>query len=98
VKLIEKLLRRRLAYRRMFLGDDNKPHADAEIVLRDLARFCRARSTTIVVSPRSGTVDPIASGVLEGRREVWNRVIAHLYAELDEERITQLAQTENDNE
>lgn len=42
-----------------------------EAVLGDLARFCRAHSTTF-------TEDPRAHAVLEGRREVWLRIQQHL--------------------
>ena len=59
-KLLAKLLKRRYAYRRLFLGEDGLS-ADGQIVLSDLAKFCRATSSTAVVSPISRSVDPIAS-------------------------------------
>lgn len=81
MKLIEKLRKRKYAYRRMFLGDDGL-NADGELVLADLAKFCRANSSTAVVSPVSRAVDPIATAMAEGRREVFLRIVAHLH--LDE--------------
>lgn len=56
---------RRYAYRQVFKG----PHA--EVVLKDLARFCRANESTFHADPR-------AHAVAEGRREVWLRLQHHL--------------------
>lgn len=56
---------RRYAYRQVFKG----PYA--EVVLKDLARFCRANESTFHADPR-------AHAVAEGRREVWLRLQHHL--------------------
>lgn len=80
-KIIERLLNRKRAYRRLFLDQDNNIRGDADIVLADLKRFCRATGTTAMVSPISKSIDPIAMAMAEGRREVWNRIQAHLYIE-----------------
>lgn len=64
-KLRQALGERRYAYRKTFAGPL------AEIVLKDLARFCRAHSSTFHVDPR-------AHAVAEGRREVWLRLQNHL--------------------
>lgn len=42
-------------------------------VMRDLAFFCRANETCLT-KDKDGRIDPIASAVLEGRREVWLRI------------------------
>ena len=42
-----------------------------EAVLRDLAKFCRARTSTFHTDPR-------ISAVMEGRSEVWLRITEHL--------------------
>lgn len=76
--LLAKLRRRRYSYRRLFLGEDGL-NADGQVVLADLAKFCRANSSTAVVSPVSRSVDPIAMAMAEGRREVWLRLMAHLH-------------------
>lgn len=68
---------RRNAYRRLF-GLESQ---DAQVVLNDLAKFCRANQTTV-------TKDDRASLVLEGRREVWLRLQQHL--QLDEETLWRL--------
>lgn len=49
-----------------------------DIVVRDLARFCGAYHSTVKVSPITGTMDPLASAVAQGRREVWLRLQASL--------------------
>lgn len=56
---------RRHAYRTTFNG----PYAD--VVLKDLARFCRAHESTF-------NPDARAHAVAEGRREVWLRLQNHL--------------------
>ena len=43
----------------------------AEVVLADLAKFCRATESTFHVDPR-------AHAVQEGRREVWLRLQSHM--------------------
>lgn len=88
--LIRRLLNRKQSYRRVFLNADGDLSRDAEIVLADLKRFCRASSSTVVVSPVSKTIDPYAMALAEGRREVWNRLMSQLY--LDEKVIHQLTE------
>ncbi len=61
----EFLRTRKQAYRLTFKG----VHADR--VLADLARFCRANGSTFDKDPR-------IEGILQGRREVWLRIAAHL--------------------
>ena len=68
---------RRNAYRRLF----DLESQDAQIVLADLDRCCRATQTTV-------TPDDRASLVLEGRREVWLRLQQHL--QMDEESLWRL--------
>jgi len=69
VKLIDKirdlLITRAQAYRGLFLG----PYSD--IVLKDLAHFCRAHRSTFAPDAR-------AHAVAEGRREVFLRIQKHL--------------------
>lgn len=93
-KLLEKLRRRRYAYRRLFLEGDGMS-ADGQIVLADLAKFCRATSSTAVVSPVSQRLDPMAMAMAEGRREVWLRITGHLH--IDEKVIFNLNQEDNND-
>lgn len=90
--LLAKLRRRKYAYRRLFLGEDGL-NADGQVVLADLAKFCRANSSTAIVSPVSRSVDPIAMAMAEGRWEVWLRIAAHLH--IDDRVIFNLNEEEN---
>ena len=78
-ELVEKargfLFRRQAAYRRTFQG----PLAD--VVLRDLAKFCRANEST-------ASADPYVASRLDGRRECWLRIQNHL--NLTQERLWDL--------
>lgn len=91
-KLLARILKRKYAYRRLFLGE-NGLNGDGQIVLADLAKFCKATSSTAVVSPISRQVDPVASALAEGRREVWLRIMAHLH--IDEKVVFNLNQNED---
>ena len=88
--VVSRLLWRRQSYKRVFLDQDGKPNRDAEIVLADLKKFCRAQSSTVVVSPVSKTIDPYAMALAEGRREVWNRLASYLY--LDDKIVQNLSE------
>lgn len=61
------------AYNRVF--DKNSVHT--ETVLKDLARFCRAHTTTY-------NPDARIHAVLEGRREVWLRIQERLQMTTEE--------------
>lgn len=56
---------RRYAYQKTFNGPL------AEVVLRDLALFCRAHESTFETDPRD-------AAKLDGRRDVWLRIQEHL--------------------
>lgn len=64
-KTIDFLRNRRGAYQAAFTSPAG------EMVLEDLAKFCRANETTF-------SADPRVSAMLEGRREVWLRIQQHL--------------------
>lgn len=73
-KLRRLIQRRRSAYRALFA-----PGPASDIVLTDLRKFCRATTTPAIVSPGSGTVDPIATGIAIGRLEVYHRIAQHIH-------------------
>jgi len=73
--VLSKIRRRRAAYRETFAGPV------AQIVLADLARFCRANESTFHEDPR-------VHAVAEGRREVWLRIVNH--SKLTEQELLQL--------
>lgn len=66
-----------IAYNQVF----QKKSIHAQVVLKDLAEFCRAHKTTFLPDPR-------AHAVLEGRREVWLKI--QEYLQLTPEQIYQL--------
>lgn len=57
------------AYKLVFQGDHK---VAGDIVLRDLARFCRAHESCVIPGDHDRTL------LLEGRREVWLRIQQHL--------------------
>lgn len=92
-KAVRRIINRKTSYRRIFQDASGNISPDAEIVLADLRRFCRATSTTVTVSPISKTIDPIAMAMAEGRREVWLRIMAHLH--IDEKQVFNLEEPNN---
>lgn len=87
---IKRLLSRKSAYQRTFLGDDNRPHVDAVIVLADLKRFCYIERTTAKVSMTTQSIDPLAMAFAEGRREVFMRLVGFL--NLDDSTINRITE------
>lgn len=72
--LHEILLRKRFdAYKRVFRGDNGNLTRDAETVIADLKKFCRADRSTHVPG------DPYSSALAEGRREVFLRLCSFLH-------------------
>jgi hypothetical protein len=72
-KVLRFFRRRRVAYAYVF-----NPESEAtKIVLNDLAKFCRANSTTFHSDPR-------VHAVLEGRREVFLRIMHHTQLDPDQ--------------
>lgn len=71
-KLQNFLRRRQTAYRAVF-----NDGVQAERVLKDLARFCRAQDSAFHADPR-------LHAVLEGRREVFLRIQKHLKLDWDQ--------------
>lgn len=76
---------RKQAYQFTFEKDGVGP----KIVLADLARFCRANSSTFHPDPR-------LHAVLEGRREVWLRI--QKYLQLSPDELMELKRKDNRNE
>lgn len=73
----EYLFNRTRIYRRIF----NKDNPDAAFVLKDLAKFCRAHTST-------AHADPHIAARLDGRREVFLRIQQHL--QLDDTELWRL--------
>ena len=95
-KAVQRVLTRKRAYRNVFMDTEGRITASGEVVLADLRKFCRANSTTVMVSPISKSIDPIAMAMAEGRREVWLRLMAHLH--IDEKQVFNLQEPDNGND
>ncbi len=89
------VLKRRTAYRSLFRPQGGISIAGT-VVLADLARFCRATTSTTMVSPVTRNVDPYASAVAEGRREVWNRIAGMIH--VSDEDLYRLVGRDEDQE
>ncbi len=76
-EFVSRILKRTHAYRGCFQKDQELT-PEARVVLKDLAKFCRAHTATTIVSPVTRCVDPLATMQAEGRREVYNRILWHL--------------------
>lgn len=68
----------------------------ADIVLRDLARYCYASKPTLKVSRVTQQSDALAMAFAEGRRDVFNRIVA--LSNLTPDQITNIAQRVNQDE
>lgn len=87
---LQRILNRRMAYRRIFLDGEGNLTKDGEAVIKDLARFCRLHRSTTIVSTISRQTDVPASFQAEGRREVILRILGHLHVDdADLVRITE---------
>lgn len=93
-KTARKLSALSLAWKRALMTDDGELSADGKVILADLRKFCRAYESTAIVSPVSKTVDPLASMLAEGRREVFHRITG--FATLDGRLLMQLQHMEID--
>lgn len=91
-----RLFRRRDAFRAIF-APKGLMGPDAEVVIRDLARYCHVHRSSLKVSPITRTTDAIAMGFAEGQRDVFNYIMSQV--NLTENRIEQIAYSkENGNE
>ena len=61
------------------------------VVLKDLARYCYASKPTLKVSQVTQQSDALAMAFAEGRRDVFNRIIA--LSNLTSDQIERIAQT-----
>lgn len=72
-----RLSRRRDAYRAVF-NPAGELGPMAEIVMRDLARYCHVDRSSLIVSPVTRQSDALAMAFAEGQRDVFNRIKAQL--------------------
>lgn len=96
--IYNKLIGRRKAYRAVFLGGDGKLSQDGEIVMNDLLKFCRSTKSTAQLTA-SGTIDPYATHLAEGRREVLIRIQSMLgVSDMDLRELAQQMAGHSDNQ
>lgn len=76
-------------------GDPGRLTPAAEIVLRDLARYCYANKPTLKVSQVTQQSDAVAMAFAEGRRDVYNRIKA--MCNLTQDQIDQIAHTRSND-
>lgn len=69
---------------------------NADIVLRDLARYCYAHKPTLKVSHVTQQSDALAMAFAEGRRDVYNRIIG--LCNLTPDQISSITQRSNDHD
>lgn len=74
-----RLLRKKSAHYRCFMGDDGELTKSGKLVLADLKEFCCGDKSTTMVSGVSGMVDPFATMHANGKREVYERLLQMLY-------------------
>lgn len=91
---LKQIFARRQAWRALFRDDAGQLTLAGSTILSDLRQFCYADRPTIKVSPVTGSVDPIAMAVAEGRREVWLRIAEML--KLDDRDLQALLKQHND--
>jgi hypothetical protein len=90
------IFRRRQAWQATMLNERGELTPDGRVIMRDLARFCRAHRSTAVFSHIRGVLDPLASARADGRREVYLRIVENLH--LDERFLVNLREGANDND
>lgn len=72
------------AYRAVF-GEQGKRTREQEVVVADLMNFSKLLASSVAISKSSGCIDPLATMLAEGRREVAHRIIN--YTSLDDAQI-----------
>lgn len=86
-----RMFRRRSAYRALFVSPGGELGPMADVVMKDLARYCYAGKSTLKVSLVTQQSDPLAMAFAEGRRDVFNRIVAMCNLTPDEiERIAHM--------
>ena len=85
----EHILKKSRSYKALF-KHNNTFKREAEIVLSDLRKFCNFNTTT--AQSRGPAIDPLQMARMEGRREVYLRILVNLNT--DENEIIKLKEGE----
>ncbi len=81
------------AYRNVF-GEQGKRTKEQELVIADLMNFSKLLASSVAISKVSGSVDPLATMLAEGRREVAHRIIN--FTTLDDAQLLAAIQSLNE--
>lgn len=87
MRRFQRILGLRNAYRRVFSS------RDGDAVLADLAEFCKVGSTSVATSRVTGAIDTHATMVVEGRKEVFQRITKVL--RMTDDQINEILEREN---
>lgn len=71
----DKILRKKLAFQAVFGAPGSDLSIAQQQVMADLRSFCKVEKSTAMVSMPTGRVDPISMAMLEGRRQVYMRIM-----------------------
>jgi len=82
---IERLINRTVAYRRLFMDEKQDFKPEAAEFFKWLHKFCFADRVSYRQNPQTGMIDPYATHVAEGRREVYNEIMRLM--KLDERKL-----------
>jgi len=77
IQRVTRRLRVKSAFKGCLMGQSDALHTDGKVFMEDLANYCHALRTTTMVA-KDGHIDPIASAIAEGRRQVYLRILGHL--------------------
>ena len=77
IQSVKRRLRVKSAFKECLMGQGADLHGAGADVMADLAQYCYALKTTTMVA-KDGHIDPIASAIAEGRRQVYLRILGHL--------------------
>lgn len=75
IQKIYRTIAKRDRIRQLMLQDNDEFNPNAAVLMKELASFCYIGRTTTKVSKITGRIDPIASAIAEGRREVVLRIL-----------------------
>lgn len=95
-KIVDRILRSKLSYQGVFFGNTGKLTLEGELVVKDLAKFCNAYTSSAKVTLATGKIDPINMAFEEGKRAVFNRMMHYL--NLDDAAIYNLYREVNNDE
>ena len=71
---LQMMVTRKRQLRRFFFDDKEQIKPEAQRFMLWLRHFCHADRPSYKQNPQSGVIDPYATHIAEGRREVWTEL------------------------